>query len=356
MDILQLVDTVITSLTSDGERTPASFRFLSLPLEIRLAILTYTDLISSTMVQWRPRTRYARARAPNCTDHGHGPCTCQGGPCYCSGPCVYYAVANIDESWAYRCCNNCKPPDHSGVCYCSAQELKQSSSCTCTFRRHALFRVSSQVRHDALTVYYAYSQIAVTPYNSNSMRIPMQWTGMPSVETSVISPSKIELSLYLSSVTPAALSQIRWLEWILPSARPVYLARNTPAWYDYLDTLLLMQHGMNLSALTITFNISCPTRCEGGRYEYSVPANGDVSMWYKSIVGPVRCLGEAGLRDFFVHIRGPSVDQSKKGFHEATLERLVMGEGYDSSKKKPVERVEKIFEENERYCRYLQAL
>jgi hypothetical protein len=68
------------------------------------------------------------------------------------------------------CCEDCRPKDYSGLCYCSIKGSIWSSSCKCCVSRHTLFRVSKQVRYDAISVYYARNQILVTPYNCTVIR------------------------------------------------------------------------------------------------------------------------------------------------------------------------------------------
>lgn len=156
-------------LTVINDRDSTPFRYLDLPQELRLLILSYTSLVSPTAVQWRPRTGINWAQSRNCTDYGHGMIACPGSG-FCSGPCLYTPGPNIDYSIGYPCCNNCKLEDHSTICYCSAQGLRWSSSCTCDFRCHALFSVSSQVRRDTISVYYTRNQIVITPYNNPMLR------------------------------------------------------------------------------------------------------------------------------------------------------------------------------------------
>lgn len=172
---------------------------------------------------------------------------------------------------------------------------------------------------------------------------------------------KIELSLYLSSIARSALQHIRWLEWILPSSQRNYLLPGTPAWFDYLDTILMMENAMNISALTFTINIAASGRCRD-EYEYDkrMLLNEDAWRWYETIILPVRRLGEAGLKDFFVHLRSFDIEEGRRIHHEQDLERAAMGREYSSSNRgKPVERahmmLRRLAEERERVQREFEA-
>jgi hypothetical protein len=337
-EISRLVQHVIEKLTHVQDQDSVPFRYLDLPLEIRFAILEYTDLVSPRAVQWRPSNWIKRS--PSCTycpDHGQyvladelePPCSCHCSP----GP-------KIDDAFNwYRCCGHCRPEDHSGICYCSSRDSIWSSSCSCQYLRRDLFSVSRQVRQDAIAVYYAYNKILVTPYNSPIIRLMDSYDcGWPAHGIHFM--PKIELSLYLSSIARNALQHIHWLEWILPTSQRTHLLPKTPAWFDYLDTLLLMENAMNISALTFTINISASGMTSDlNGYHHRMLLNEDAWKWYETIILPVRRLGEAGLKDFFVNLRQVDVEGGRRVHHEQDLERAVMGKGYNSTEKgKPAER------------------
>jgi hypothetical protein len=337
-EISRAVQDTVRKLTIFHAQNLKPFRYLDLPQEIRFAILEQTDLVCPDAVQWRPRKAIKPSQSCIDCDEEYGlmsdmstlPCSC------CFSPSL-----DIDNVQWCPCCGNCSPEDHSGICYCSIRSPVCSSSCKCFFPRRTLLSVSSQVRRDAIAVYYACNQIRVTPYNSHSLRFAELHNGPLAVPGIHFMP-KIELSLYLSSIARNALQHIRWLEWILPSSQRTYLLPRTSAWYDYLDTILLMKNGMNLSGLTFTINIA-----QSGLYVegYSnricrMPLNQDAWKWYETIILPMRCLGEAGLKDFFVHLRWHDIEKGRRAHHERDLERAVMGKDYSSPLRgKPAERL-----------------
>jgi hypothetical protein len=186
-------------------------------------------------------------------------------------------------------------------------------------------------------VYYTRNQILVTPYNSPLFRDMGDWDNTWPTDGVHFMP-KIELSMYMSALAREALQHIRWLEWLLPSSMRTYLLPGTPAWHDYLDTLLVMKHAMNLPALTLTIDISSSGQTPGYCCYVEVVAmraNEDAWRWYETIVIPLVAVGEGGLKDFFVHLRWEAENSGR----EQELERAVMGVDYDSAERgKPVVR------------------
>ncbi|KAF2833161.1 hypothetical protein CC86DRAFT_5754 [Ophiobolus disseminans] len=334
-EISRLVQQIVRKLTYVENRRNEPFRYLDLPQELRFAILEYTDLVSPVAVQWRPRN-WSR-HAPICTYDidSNNRLMNESRPPY-SCPCEPGKNTDDAVEW-YDCCQSCSPEDHSGICYCLlARDYIWSSSCSCPVPRQALFAVSGQLRRDALAVYYSANEILITSFDSPIMRLNRSWDYDFSPE-GLHSLPKIELSLYLSSIARDALQHIRSLEWILPNLQQAYLSPGTPAWFDYLDTLLLMENAMNLAALTFTINISA---AESGVFHYWAydwyprkPLSPEACAWYQTIVLPVRRLGEAGLKNFFVYLRWHLVEHQDREHHEQELERAIMGEDYDSAKR-----------------------
>lgn len=314
-------------------------------------ILEFSDLVSSEDQQWRPQ----KARPP--VSDGNGiDCICMAGlgdspqpfqrsnffqqssQCNCP-PCDITEIERTQKG--YNCCGECKPNDEISMCYCYKEGLIYSTTCQCRNSRHPLFQVSKQVREDAIRVYYARHKFLVIPYGR---RMSKTRHFSPSLGYSMM--PKVELSLYLSSIARNALQHIRWLEWILPCFKSNYLSPTTPAWPDYLDTLQMMQHAMNLGNLTFIINLAASGRQywmdDGFRQP---PKNRKTLRSHAEIVLPVAILGDAGLKDFFVYLRNVDTELEERKFHERRLERAVMGQGYDSKMRgKPKERLLEITE------------
>lgn len=321
----------IQQLTSRPHRILKPFRYTDLPQEIRSIILEYTDLVSLDAVQWRPQRRIIRSSScAYCTADevtNNFECSCHRLP----GP-------SVDSDEWFPCCGNCGPLDNSGICYCTTHCAIWSSSCTCGSPRHALFSVSRQVRQDAILVFYSHNRLLVTPHNSPRIRFVQLDDDRWAPRGCHFMP-KVELSLYLSSISRSALQHIRWLEWILPSSQRTYLLPETPAWFDYLDTLLLMKNAMTLPALTFVIDIAASGMCwDISEYRKRLPLDEHAWRWYETIIAPVKCLARMGLKNFFVQLRRCDIEQGQRVHHEQRLEQMVMGPSYVSAKRaKPAE-------------------
>jgi hypothetical protein len=337
-ELSNLVQKCIQKLTRLSHPDPAPFRYSDLPQELRLTILEYTDLVSSDAVQWRPCSQLDVAgdfedyiECLGCITAGEADdCTCrayrQRGPSK--------KIDELDSCW---CCNHCRPDDHSYICYCSTRDAIKSSSCKCLLPRHPLFSVSSQIRQEATQVYYTHNKILITPFYSPILRLVRNPYGLGPAFWGFQDIPKLELSLYLSSIASNALQHIRWLEWVIPAHNPNYLLPKSPAWYDYLDTILLMQNAMNTSALTLTIIFK-----PAGQEKYKA-LDENRWRWYKTIILPLQQLSETGLKDFFLYARWYDGTRGLVAHREKDLERAVMGNGYDSAARgKPEDRLWRV--------------
>ncbi|KAH7390653.1 hypothetical protein BKA66DRAFT_41298 [Pyrenochaeta sp. MPI-SDFR-AT-0127] len=339
-EISRFIENSIRSLTLVYHRDITPFRYLDLPQELRFAILEYTDLVSPFAVQWRPREWIVDSRSCLFDQRdGHRKMI---NKYEFPGSRQHYRGPNMEDIDRFSCCGQCSPEDNTNICYCSDYAPIRSSSCECHFSRRILFSVSRQVRQDALSVYYANNHILVTPYCSPKLRQAMCYGDLWPMN-GIHYLQKIELSLYLSSVARYALQYIRRLEWILPRSKQTYLLPRTPAWFDYLDTILVMQHAMNIPALTFTINIS--HRPSYQAYPECMLSHEEARDWSETIILPMTRLGEAGLKDFFVHLRWNDIGEDTRVQYEQQLERAVMGKQYHSAERgKPEENLHKLLQ------------
>jgi hypothetical protein len=103
---------------------------------------------------------------------------------------------------------------------------------------------------------------------------------------------------------------------------------------------------MTLSALTFTMNLSAMQQRRHAYYTGYSPLEKSSWRWYEMIILPMRQLGEAGLKDFFVYLSWAGIERGMRIHHEKDLERAVMGKDYDSVRRgKPTERMYKTLME-----------
>jgi hypothetical protein len=270
--------------------------------------------------------------------------------CLCNRPSISVPLQECDEIQIQRsCCEECRPTAATAMCFCSNKNHVLSTTCQCPSIRHALFSVSRVVREDAIAIYYPLNRFLVTPYGSPTMReirLEQDVPGLSWPPEGISALPRIELSLYISSLARNAMQHIRWLEWLLPTSGVDYLLPNTPAWFDYLDTLDMMRNAMNIQNLTFILNMGA----QGHRHwwhEYSgalvSPSNW---QWYEQIALALRRLGP--LKDCFIYLSRCTQDVKRRDHCEKSLEKEIMGSKYDSERRgKPKERITAIFEHHQ---------
>lgn len=322
-------------------------------------ILEYSDLLGTGDVYWRPQKKRPRNPYPpfycTCSEYLGFRMLESNDECICE-PTKALGEARMDseegdmddwQSWDI-CCGECMPDDQSQLCLCFMKGSTFSSSCSCRQTRHPLFAVSHKVREDAIATYYSQNRIIIVPYETQIVLREGLWEAPWWPSRGVYGMKKVELSLYIPTLAPTAFQFIRWLEWVLPSFPIGYLGPKTPAWHNYLDTLELMKHAMNVQNLTFIVNLSASGLREDHSeyYDYRyverlahMPL--DIRAWrnYDEIIFPIGELGAIGLKDFFVYLRRHDLKPHDRIYHERRLEKMVMGGNYDSSNRgKPEER------------------
>jgi hypothetical protein len=164
----------------------------------------------------------------------------------------------------------------------------------------------------------------------------------------MIGLNKVELSLYISSLSCSALYHIRSLKWVLPISDEKYLSPNSPAFKNYLDTVEVMEEAMNLPALTLTIDMIQCGYYDRASYHKPIalrrlkPLTKDLIKFYSQVIAPFVEPGDAGLKNFFVHVEyGWIKGTPLPSYIEQRLERVVMGPDYyseDRGKKDPKSR------------------
>ncbi|KAJ4345722.1 uncharacterized protein N0V89_011857 [Didymosphaeria variabile] len=269
--------------------TEQPFKYPDLPIEVRWRILEYSDLVYDNALEWKPPpSSLGRVPRPFCS-------------CIQDGP-------------------------------------------------HPLFLVSKQVHHDAVPIFFQRNRFLVLPPGDiygyrPQLYDPYMGVPPPDYRRRIVIPMhRVELSLFLSSLARNALQHIRYLEWLLPQFEN-YTTAPKSAYLDYLDTIELMAHSMNLPLLTLVVDL----RTEYPYQDWEL----DNFCWprrhaadgalYDRILQPL-CRLE-GLKDFFVYLR--RVKKHTPGypwqFHprlrwaydkdEMKYEKAVMGANYDSRRR-----------------------
>jgi hypothetical protein len=333
-DLSRLIHDTIRNLTTPATDTQPTFRYLDLPKELRLQIISHTTLGARSRTEWRPRSMKRNCK---CASHKIAS-DAQANDCeadFCidgfgpTGPDSITKIAPLDDP---LCCGRCQPKEYEGACFCRLSGYIFSSSCRCDGMRQALFATSRQVREDAITTFYSRKRVRVNPYNTPLRNTTGDWPPM-----AMIGLNKVELSLYISSLSRSALYHIRSLKWVLPISDEKYLSPNGPAFKNYLDTVEVMEEAMNLPALTLTIDMIQCGYYDRASYHKPIalrrlkPLTKDLIKFYSQVIAPFVELGDAGLKNFFVHVEyGWTKGTPLPSYIEQRLERVVMGPDYDS--------------------------
>lgn len=330
------VDSIIRRLTNPPVHSQSPFRFLDLPAEIRLMILEQAGLNPTDEIRWSPGNCLCRECLCDqvfSDDMIHTTSTCPLGE------------RTLRTVWHGYCCGECEIPNadnRSDLCYCVKFGYRRSSRCRCA-HVPALFLVNRQISADAMSLYYSRKRHIVYPPHYRSLQYcsNAHYCG----QDADYSITKTELSLYLSAITRSALHRLTSLEWIVPYWAPTRLATRKSIyechgwlvpesvtkiyWHDYLDTVDMMEHAMDLQNLTLIFNCS---------WVWQVwPAQNFLQNKEQpgrehclNLVYPIRKLASAGLANFRVRSRSPRFQSDICTALESEMECLVMSAKYDT--------------------------
>lgn len=287
------------ALRATGEPTPVQQRlsFLDLPHEIRIQILTYTDLVTwRKEVEWRPGEGYWTS--------GQGE----------------FSFCFDDYEFNYR--------------FCRRANAAFSSRCICWLPPQPLFLLCRTLRQEAEQVFFKQNRIVVKP----SVGINRLAGATPPI---------LEASYYLKKVISAhALWSLRVLEIVFSPLEGTYLQEHEPAYQDWLSTLDFIKDKFFYPkfVLRIAFSAWAPNHVSYGPIYYPEPSQEtitDIFESYKRTLLPLRILREHGLAHLQLDLALPSWlhrtrirrygeegDSLSAVSTEREIETRVMGAGY----------------------------
>ena len=297
------------------DQLESPFRFLALPRELRCLVLEYTDLVTPLCeVEWDPeKGYYLRYSTSGC-----------GGSWDCP--------SELHRACRFRNCWHC-----SNIgCFCSRSHTAFSSKCHCWSPPTSLFLVCRVLLEDVQNVFFTWNRFVI---------IPSTGCNRPADKT----PNRLEISAFLKDVVPSnALRLLRFLEVVIPPFEEDYLRPHEPAYQDWLQTIDRIGEQLCLPMLTVRVYMAEYLPRDGETTTFRAKMTKEQVMtiikMYARTLGPLSKL--RGLRRFFVHLawpftwtragrqrrrHDPESVQEQIRISEQRIERLVMGDGYDSS-------------------------
>ncbi|KAK4102443.1 hypothetical protein N658DRAFT_566031 [Parathielavia hyrcaniae] len=314
-------------------------RLLTLPPEIRLRVLQYTDLITPCKeVMWNRSLTvggYYIKRAP---------CYESWGPGFCNPECGQ--ACQFSHCWHTRT----MIPRPSIGCFCRALHTAASSRCRCWAPPAPLFLVCRTLHAESSTVFYSHNRFVVI---DSPGICPFQGR-RPGDD-----PHKsFAASEFLRRVVPThCLRYLGFLEVVFSAFSYATRPRDDhPAFRDWDETVEWARDKLNLPVLTLRLVVAGhpetgPGRGPWGSGDTTRAQGKEVLATYNRLLLPLRRLGRAeeglggggGLARFYARLPWPlrwskevgrrfsDMDLESKDWEiKVRAERFVMGERYES--------------------------
>ncbi|KAK4140148.1 uncharacterized protein C8A04DRAFT_40159 [Dichotomopilus funicola] len=309
--------------------SPGATGFHSLPRELRLQTLEYTDLvIPSREVMW---TRFERAQRHYFSG--------------CHGPEYPHARPQF------------LGPGTLG-CFCRARHASFSPICRCWAPPTPLFLVCKGLTEDARFIFFSQNRFVV----SDSLAAPCTYFPLDILANSPWHEHTPDWAEYLSiglgeapppssypaeRLSASSLNHLRFLEVVFPPYNHNCWPDDAhPALVDWAATIDWLQDKLNINKLTLRFTVAGS--------EFWPPHDTDKRVGYDRVARPLGCLGrrKGGLARFhadlsspwmwfgwvndeYIHTgERPDINLGQLNEH---VERLVLGDRYDTRESEGVD-------------------
>ncbi|KAF3771104.1 hypothetical protein M406DRAFT_326504 [Cryphonectria parasitica EP155] len=308
LDPKALARNTALSLTDRLQNQP--FRFLDLPLELQMQIFQYTDLVDSSMIEWDPSERFrARAMRSNCRTKDEAS----------SGD--WTPFCSLEQTAAF-----------SPRCECRASPLEY-------------FLVSKSFAVAARSVLYACNEFRLLPSHYGN-------TGMIAGFDAHEDDGYYQLTLpsFLRRMPPQHVASLRHLTLVFPPLAPDYLLPDQRGWGEWVRAVERLAARLEVKPARLKLQVHLsdqePLPCElpagpdtllhqsmRARRRRDETLEGVMLDTYRRILEPLQKLAP-GLRALLIYVAWPlcRTAQGQRKADEAMLERMIMGEGYDSAK------------------------
>ena len=308
---------------SKPPRSPAATTLASLPRELRIRILEYTDLVTPRrQVMWSRQYRAYVVQPPPRRDDDSE------------------TTPNECHSYQFFDCWSLT----SEGCFCNRRHAAFSLACKCWAPPGpTLFLICSALSQEAQYVFFSRNRFIVYDYKMCPAWAVPSSPGQKPLPVSV--GQRFAVSEFLREVVPAsALTHIRFLELVFPPYPPstwpgIEAVRN---WWDLVDWL---QDKVNLQGLTLRIIVVDSSNGAPQPPQITNEGGKAVMTAYMDLLQPLQQLAKLGLAEFYAHfaypwetVLGSKVRDeynprwiwSEKKALKHRLERYVMGDRYES--------------------------
>ncbi|KAH8897299.1 hypothetical protein GQ53DRAFT_507755 [Thozetella sp. PMI_491] len=274
------------------------FPFLHLPPELQLQILGFTRLVSQSTMTWYSSDTLADQSRPWC---GASDLRDAG-------------VSVMDPSL-----------------FCCRQEAAYRSQCNCAFKPSDLFRVSKLFGAAARTTFYSQNHFMVLPSIFYPLR---EWAA--DADDAEDGYKFITIFSFLKQMPYAGIRSLSHVTIILPPCSSTFLLPEQKASDRWLEAVDLLRQHANLPGLKLEIHFAdrdvMPLEDLRARRTRNKSMEREMYEMYVRILTPLKKL--VGLRALLIYVAWPTPESaaSDRKEDERKLEKMVMGEGFDSAK------------------------
>lgn len=294
------------------------FRFLDLPLELQEQILQYTTLVDKDFMVWDPT---GRLQGWACRQH-----------CYESSQKDWFV-----DPWVF--CSKDNPGAFNSSCECCESPLPY-------------FLVSKAFAEVARYVFYTRNEFRLFPRDSWSGEFESGQFEEIAERGTLGGDGYYELALpsFLRRMPQRHIASLTHITIILPPLAPKYVYEGYQphhSWGEWFDSIESLRQSADLRRLTLEVHFSDQDPLPDGptdsstfqhwsmvaRRRRDTMMEGFMLKLYTRVLTPLKTLGPE-LRALLVYISWPLCPgaEGDRKANEEMLERMIMGEQYDSTK------------------------
>ncbi|KAL1871625.1 hypothetical protein Daus18300_004625 [Diaporthe australafricana] len=304
-----------------------SFPFLRLPLELQMHVLWHTDLKAKGYYLWTPSQRF-RASSP--------------GPTCSSSPLATDDDNDISSSLGL-----------GGETFCSQRHSAFHPRCGCLNTPLNYFLVSREFAMVSRSVFYSNNKFVLLPSRYGMNSIAGLDDAMGTNDTNESRDYQLTLPSFLARLpSNLVIPNLKNITLVFPPMTPSWLLADQRGWHEWVqsvETLAQMAHNLSLEVHfadqgTLPHEVPDDPRsflCQSmwARTRPAPGLEGEMSHAYHRMLDPLKKLGPR-LRSLLVFVAWPlgGSRHEERKLIERGLERMVMGESYDSAEwRKPAE-------------------